>query len=91
MEKSQNRVSLAARKTALWLIRFYQRRLSVLTPAACRFHPTCSHYTYEAIEKFGFWRGFWLGTCRIVRCNPFCRGGYDPVPAHWPQKRPPRD
>lgn len=72
-----------AQRAVLWLIRFYQRRISVLTPPACRFHPTCSHYTYEAISKFGVMRGAWLGTKRICRCHPFCKGGYDPVPASW--------
>lgn len=69
---------------ALKLIWFYQRYLSPLTPPSCRFYPTCSHYTYEAIERFGFWRGGWLGLCRVCRCHPFHRGGVDPVPEAWP-------
>ena len=72
-------VSVASR-AALRLIWFYQRYLSPLTPPTCRFHPTCSQYTYEAIEHFGLWRGAWLGLCRICKCHPFHPGGYDPVP-----------
>nr|WP_290669336.1 membrane protein insertion efficiency factor YidD [Ardenticatena sp.] len=65
---------------ALWLIRFYQRYISPLTGPSCRFQPTCSQYTYEAIEKYGFVKGMWLGIKRILRCHPFHPGGYDPVP-----------
>lgn len=65
---------------ALGLIRFYQKALSPLLPSSCRFYPTCSHYTYEAIEKYGIVRGVWLGMRRIARCNPFNPGGFDPVP-----------
>ena len=64
----------------LWLIGFYRRRISPSTPPACRFQPTCSQYAYTAIERFGALRGGWLALRRLVRCNPFCRGGYDPVP-----------
>jgi len=65
---------------ALWLIRFYQRYISPLTGPTCRFQPTCSQYTYEAIAKYGFVKGMWLGIKRILRCHPFHPGGYDPVP-----------
>ena len=64
----------------LKLIRFYQRHISVHTPPACRFQPTCSQYAYTAIERFGALKGGWLALRRLLRCNPFCRGGYDPVP-----------
>jgi putative membrane protein insertion efficiency factor len=64
----------------LALIRFYKRFLSPALPSACRFHPTCSVYTYEAIERYGVIKGGWLGIRRIARCHPFNPGGYDPVP-----------
>ena len=61
-------------------IRFYQRRLSPYSLASCRFQPTCSHYGYEAIARHGSLKGFGLAAWRLVRCNPFNSGGYDPVP-----------
>lgn len=68
------------KKIALLLIRFYQICISPLFPRCCRFTPTCSAYTYEAIQRFGFLKGGILGLKRIVRCNPFNEGGHDPVP-----------
>jgi putative membrane protein insertion efficiency factor len=68
------------KKIALGLIRFYKRFISPALPPSCRYHPTCSEYTYQAIEKYGVLRGSWLGFSRIMRCHPFARGGYDPVP-----------
>ena len=65
----------------LWLISFYRRRISPLTPPTCRFTPTCSAYAYEAIHKYGAVKGGWLAVKRLCRCNPFNRGDwYDPVP-----------
>lgn len=65
----------------LALIRFYQRAISPLTPASCRFRPTCSAYAFEAIQKYGAWKGGWLALKRLLRCNPFYKGNpYDPVP-----------
>ncbi len=61
-------------------IRFYRRALSPRKPPVCRFHPTCSAYGLEAIQRHGARRGGWLLLRRLVRCHPFCRGGYDPVP-----------
>ena len=65
---------------AMALIRLYQNTLSRVLPSACRFYPSCSQYTYQAIAKYGFLRGGWMGVKRIARCHPFNPGGYDPVP-----------
>ena len=64
---------------ALRLIRFYQRFVSPALPPSCRFVPTCSEYGYEAIAKYGIIKGGRLAVWRVLRCNPFGRGGYDPV------------
>jgi putative membrane protein insertion efficiency factor len=66
----------------LSLLRFYKTRVSPQLPSACRYTPTCSEYAMEAIERHGVLRGVWLATRRVVSCNPFSRGGYDPVPEH---------
>ena len=63
----------------LFLIKIYQK-FSKLTPSKCRFYPTCSQYTKEAIIKYGVVKGGWLGIKRISRCHPLNEGGYDPVP-----------
>lgn len=67
-------------RPALWLIRFYQRYVSPYVPSGCRYDPTCSHYTYQAIEKHGIIKGGWLGLKRVARCHGLSPGGYDPVP-----------
>ncbi len=64
---------------ALKLIRLYQIFISPLFPPACRFYPTCSEYGYQAIAKYGIIKGGAKAVWRILRCNPFSRGGYDPV------------
>ena len=61
-------------------IKLYQILLSPLLGQSCRYHPTCSQYTIEAIEKYGPIKGIWLGTKRIARCNPWGGSGHDPVP-----------
>jgi putative membrane protein insertion efficiency factor len=77
------------KKIFLFLIRFYQKYLSFdqgwakflfLTDKVCRFRPTCSEYTYQAIEKYGILLGVWLGLKRIARCHPWSKGGDDPLP-----------
>lgn len=65
---------------ALALIRFYQRFISPLTPPSCIYTPTCSQYGYEAIARYGFFKGGWLTAKRIARCHPWAQGGADPVP-----------
>lgn len=62
------------------MIRFYQRHISAHTPPSCRFQPTCSQYAITALERFGPLKGGWMAFKRLLRCNPFCKGGYDPVP-----------
>jgi putative membrane protein insertion efficiency factor len=64
----------------LVLIRGYQLSLARLFAGSCRYYPSCSHYTYEAVERYGWLRGGWMGGRRILRCHPFAKGGYDPVP-----------
>ncbi len=68
---------------AMALIRLYQLTLSPILPPACRFTPTCSRYAYEALDRFGFFKGSWLAVKRIGRCHPFHPGGYDPVPEEF--------
>jgi putative membrane protein insertion efficiency factor len=67
------------------LIGGYQRFISPLLGPRCRFHPSCSAYAGEAIQRFGLVRGAWLAARRLARCHPFCDGGWDPVPDryHW--------
>ena len=72
------------KKAASWVliqpIRAYQTVISPLLPPMCRFHPSCSEYTVQALAKHGPIKGLYLGFCRILRCHPFNPGGFDPVP-----------
>jgi putative membrane protein insertion efficiency factor len=68
------------KRFVLELIKLYQSTVSRVTPPACRFEPTCSHYGYEAIQKYGIIKGGWLTAKRLGRCHPWSEGGYDPVP-----------
>lgn len=60
------------------LVRFYQLAISPMLPSSCRFQPTCSTYSIQAIRKYGAIVGGWKTVCRLVRCQPFCKGGHDP-------------
>lgn len=64
----------------LALVRFYQRTLAWVLPVQCRFHPSCSNYFTEAVERHGTLKGAWLGARRLLRCHPLGGSGYDPVP-----------
>lgn len=71
------------KRILLWLINFYRKGISPLTPPSCRFIPTCSQYAMQAIEKYGAWKGGWLAVRRLLKCHPFHRQKtieYDPVP-----------
>lgn len=73
-------ISSLPRTLALGLIRLYQKAISPFLPKSCRFTPSCSEYALEAFEKYPLHKAFYLSGWRILRCNPFCRGGYDPLP-----------
>lgn len=68
------------KKVLIALVQFYRKHISPGRPPCCRFVPTCSAYALEALEKYGALKGSWLAFRRILRCNPFHKGGYDPVP-----------
>ena len=68
------------KKLLLALVKFYRTAISPYRPPCCRYYPTCSQYALEAIEKYGALKGGYLALRRILRCNPFHKGGYDPVP-----------
>ena len=79
------RPQTAGVRVALLALRFYKAYLSMLLAGSCRFAPTCSQFTYQAIERFGVARGSWLGFKRLLRCQPLSRRfGFDPVPEEWP-------
>lgn len=62
------------------LIRSYRKFISPLLPSVCRFQPSCSQYSLQAFQKFNFFKALGLSAWRVLRCNPFCKGGYDPLP-----------
>ncbi len=67
------------RRLFIGLIQIYRRFLSPMLPPTCRYEPSCSLYTVQAIEKYGALRGLFMGILRVLRCHPFARGGFDPV------------
>lgn len=67
-------------RVALGMLRGYKWAISPLLPPACRYVPTCSEYAMEAVERYGVLRGSWMAAGRLLRCHPFVKGGYDPVP-----------
>jgi uncharacterized protein len=71
----------AGRRIVLVPVRFYQRAISPALPQRCKYHPSCSQYAVEAVERYGILRGAVLAAWRLLRCNPFSHGGYDPVSA----------
>jgi putative membrane protein insertion efficiency factor len=68
------------KRVVLWAFWFYQRTISPLLPSSCRYLPTCSHYSHEAVVRYGVFKGGWLGLRRLARCNPLGGKGFDPVP-----------
>lgn len=75
------------KKLFIGLIRLYQKYISPMTPPSCRFHPTCSSYGIEAIQKHGAIKGSIMTIIRIIKCQPLHPGGFDPVPEKWPSKK----
>ncbi|MGT2887766.1 membrane protein insertion efficiency factor YidD [Streptococcus didelphis] len=78
------------KQTLIFFVRLYQKYISPLTPASCRYRPTCSNYMIEAIDKHGV-RGILMGIARILRCHPFVKGGDDPVPDYFSLRRNHKD
>ncbi|RXJ72188.1 membrane protein insertion efficiency factor YidD [Veronia nyctiphanis] len=73
-------ITSAAKTLIIGFIRFYQLAISPLIGPRCRFHPTCSHYAIEAVNRHGVIKGVWLASKRLLKCHPLNAGGYDPVP-----------
>jgi len=68
------------KKVTLYVLKFYRKYISPLKPPTCIYIPTCSEYAVQAVEKYGALKGGWLAVKRVLRCNPFFKGGHDPVP-----------
>jgi len=77
------------KRPLIWLIRFYKKHISSRTPPCCKYYPTCSSYGITAIERFGALKGSFMTIWRILRCNPWTKGGYDPVPEKKQPKKIP--
>jgi putative membrane protein insertion efficiency factor len=77
---------VSGRGALVAVLRFYKRFISPMLPPACRFQPTCSEYAMEAVEHYGILKGSWMAICRLLRCNPWSRGGFDPVPLETEKK-----
>ncbi len=75
------------KKILIRIVRFYQKGISPTKPSCCRFVPTCSAYAIEALEVHGAFKGLFLILWRLLRCNPLCKGGYDPVPPKKERKK----
>jgi putative membrane protein insertion efficiency factor len=69
-------------KLFIFLIRIYQNTLGIIFPPSCRYYPSCSEFSIQALQSFGILKGSWLSFKRILKCNPFSAGGYDPVSRH---------
>lgn len=84
--RSQDEAQLAKQhsgfpnRIVIALITFYRTAISPSLPRSCRFEPSCSAYALQAFRKYNVFKAFWLSFTRILRCNPFCKGGYDPLP-----------
>lgn len=70
---------MAPKRVSIWLIQIYRSYVSPMLPPTCRYTPSCSLYTLQAIEKYGVMKGVFMGVLRVLRCHPFARGGFDPV------------
>lgn len=81
-------VNRAVSQVLQWLVRLYQLTLSPFIGNQCRFHPTCSHYAMESLQRHGPWRGSWLAATRLGRCHPLAEGGIDLVPDLVPDSSP---
>ncbi len=79
-QNTVNKLRRAIRAAFVFPIRLYQKYISPQLPRRCNYYPTCSHYAVEAVEEWGVLLGFFLALWRLLRCNPFSYGGYDPVP-----------